>query len=198
MSLLSITLSPNSEDDRRRLVDALAILNAEDPSLVVRSVDEANVVVAAIGEHQLEILLDRLKREYGVHASIGVPSVVYKETITRVAEGEAKHAYRRHGRGHYAHVKLRVTPGLQGSGRNIEDQVIGEAIPTRFHESVDRGIRESLDRGTLGYEMDDIVVTFAMAPTTSRIRRTLRSERLPRWRCGVRCGNRHPSCSSRS
>jgi elongation factor G len=112
-----------------------------------------------MGELHLEIIVDRLKREFNVEASVGRPQVAYKETITRTADGEMKYARQTGGRGQYAHVKIHVFPADPGSGYTFENEIVGGAIPKEFIRPVDEGIREAVARGVLaGYPVDDVRV----------------------------------------
>lgn len=157
-ALLSIALSPRTDADRKNLARGLQKLMAEDPTL--RTEDgpsSGEVIVAATGELQLEIVLDRLKREFDVEAGVGRPQVAYKEAFTRSAEGEMKYAKQADGRGHYAHVRIRLHPGEAGSGYVFENRIAGGAIPDEFIPSVEESIRESLTCGVLdGHPVDDV------------------------------------------
>ncbi len=162
-ALLSLALTPATDRDRSKLIDAIRNLRGDDPRLGA-TVDEAtgSIVLAAMGEIHLEIAVDRLKREFGVDASVGRPRVAYAETIAGAAEGEAKYAATVEGRGQYAHVKLRLSPGIPGSGCVLENAVTGGAIPPQFFHAVDEGIRNATTRGMLGgYPVVDVrVVTY--------------------------------------
>jgi elongation factor G len=115
------------------------------------------VVIGAIGELQLEIVLDRLKREFNVDARVGRPQVAYKEGFTRSAEGEMKYTKQTDGGGQYAHAKIHLHPGESGSGYIFQNKIAGGAIPSEFIQSVDEGIKEALTRGVLaGYPVDDV------------------------------------------
>ena len=157
-ALLSIVLEPKTQADQKRLGHGLQKLTAEDPTLQVKT-DQATgeVVIAAIGELQLEIVLDRLKREFNVEASVGRPEVAYKETLTRPADGEMKYARQTGGRGQYAHVKIHLVPGEPGTGYVFENEIVVGTIPTDFITSIDEGIQEALTLGVLaGYPVDDV------------------------------------------
>jgi hypothetical protein len=117
------------------------------------------VVIAGMGELHLEIILDRLKREFKVEASVGRPQVAYKETLTRQADGEGRLARQSGGRGQYAHAKVHLYPGEPGSGYVFESAIIGGAIPTEFIKPIDEGIAEALTRGVLaGCPVDDVSI----------------------------------------
>ena len=112
-----------------------------------------------MGELHLEIIVDRLKREFGVEASVGKPQVAYKETLTRPADGEMKYAKQTGGRGQYGHAKIHLFPGEPGSGYVFENEVTQGAIPREFIKPVDEGIKEALTTGVLaGYPVDDVGV----------------------------------------
>jgi elongation factor G len=115
------------------------------------------VIIAGMGELHLEIIVDRLKREFNVEASVGKPQVAYKETLTRAADGEMKYAKQTGGRGQYGHVKIHLYPGEPGSGYVFENETKGGSIPKEYIKPVDEGIKEALTRGVLaGYPIDDV------------------------------------------
>jgi elongation factor G len=117
------------------------------------------VVIAGMGELHLEIIVDRLKREFNVEASVGRPQVAYKETLTRPADGEMRYAKQTGGRGQFAEVKIRVYPGDPGTGYVFENEISGGSIPREYIKPVDEGIKEALTRGVLaGYPIDDVRV----------------------------------------
>lgn len=157
-ALLSLALWPKTDADQDRLTDGLRRLIGEDPTLRVqdgRSTGE--VVIAAVGELQLEVVIDRLKREFNVEAGVGRPQVAYKEAFTRAADGEMKYAEKTGDRRQYAHVRVHVYPGEPGSGYVFENQITSGAIPNEFIRPVDEGVKEALTRGVLaGYPVDDI------------------------------------------
>jgi elongation factor G len=155
IALLSITAGPKTLDDAHQLARGLAHLMAEDPTLRATT-DQVTgeVVIAGVSELHLEIVLDRLKREFNVEAAVGRPRVARKETITRPAAGEAK--YLSEDR-QYAHVKIRLMPGGDGTGCAFESHTAGDAVPERFITSIDEGIREALTHGVVaGYPVDDV------------------------------------------
>lgn len=157
---LLLTLTPSTIADAARLTDALRQLSAEGVMFhVVKGQSGLDVTIACVHEGQLEIIIDRLKREFGVSASVSRPTVFYKETVTVPAEGEIKYARQISGRGLYAHVKLRVRPSGRGEGRRILNSVEGGAIPTRFIAPAMAGIREALEHGVLtDHPLDDVEV----------------------------------------
>lgn len=152
-ALISLDITPKTPADQQKLARALQVLAAEDPDLRVSAgVARDCTVIRATSEAHLEQVIDRLKRDFEVEASVGRPTVAYVETLTRSAEGSAKHVRIAHGHGEYAHVALRVHPADTGTAYSFEDTTIGGAIPKRFMTSIDSGIRESMASGVLrGY-----------------------------------------------
>ncbi|MGB2712727.1 MAG: hypothetical protein WBC51_01015 [Vicinamibacterales bacterium] len=159
-ALISLDITPKTPADREKLARALQALAAEDDQLKVRLGAEPDcTVIGATSESHLEQIIDRLKREFEVEASVGRPTVAYLETVTRSAEGSAKHVRMAHGHGEYAHVSLRLRPAEAGSGYTFEDTTIGGAIPKRFMRSIEGGIKESMANGVLrGYPIVDVRV----------------------------------------
>src|SRR5207237_2653102 len=158
--VISLAIEPKTKADQEKLGQGLGKLMAEDPTFRVKT-DQATgeVVIAGMGELHLEIIVDRLKREFNVDSHVGKPQVAYKETLTRPAEGEMKYAKQTGGRGQYGHVKIRVYPGEPGTGYVFEDEVTQGAIPKEFIKPVMEGIKEALTRGVLaGYPIDDVRV----------------------------------------
>jgi elongation factor G len=131
---------------------------SEDPTFRVKTDEQTGqVVIAGMGELHLEIIVDRLKREFGVEASVGKPQVAYKETLTRAADGEMRYAKQTGGRGQFAEVKIRLFPGEPGTGYIFENEIKGGTIPKEYIKPVDEGIKEALTRGVLaGFPIDDV------------------------------------------
>src|SRR5918995_3686295 len=153
-----IVLESMTKADQEKLGQGLGKLMAEDPTFRVKT-DPATgeVVIAGMGELHLEIIVDRLKREFNVEASVGRPQVAYKETLTRPADGEMKYAKQTGGRGQYGHAKIHLFPGEPGTGYVFENKITGGAIPKEFIKPIDEGIKEALTRGVLaGYPVDDV------------------------------------------
>jgi elongation factor G len=156
--VISLAIEPKTKADQEKLGHGLQKLMAEDPTFRVKT-DQATgeVVIAGMGELHLEIIVDRLKREFNVEASVGRPQVAYKETLTRPADGEMKYAKQTGGRGQYGHAKIHLYPGEPGSGYVFENEVTQGAIPKEFIKPIDEGIKEALTRGVLaGYPVDDV------------------------------------------
>jgi len=156
--VISLAIEPKTKADQEKLGAGMQKLMAEDPTFRVKTDQQTGeVVIAGMGELHLEIIVDRLKREFGVEASVGRPQVAYKETLTRPADGEMKYAKQTGGRGQYGHVKIHLFPGEPGSGYVFENEISGGSIPKEFIKPVDEGIKEALTRGVLaGYPIDDV------------------------------------------
>ena len=159
--VITLAIEPRTKADQEKLGQGLAKLTSEDPTFQVRTDDETGqVVVSGMGELHLEIIVDRLRREFGVAATVGRPQVAYRETLTRPAEAEGRYVKQTGGRGQYGHVKLRVAPGTAGQGLVFENRIFGGAIPKEFIASVEAGVREAVTTGILaGYPLEDVTVT---------------------------------------
>jgi len=159
--VISLAIEPKTKSDQERLGYALNRLSEEDPTFRVKSDQETGqTIIAGMGELQLEVLVDRMKREFKVEASVGQPQVAYKETITKEAEGEGKYIRQTGGRGQYGHCLLRIEPLPRGQGREFESKVVGGAIPREFIPPIEKGVIEKEDTGILaGYPVTDIKVT---------------------------------------
>jgi elongation factor G len=158
--VISLAIEPKTKADQEKLGAGMQKLMAEDPTFRVKTDQQTGeVVIHGMGELHLEIIVDRLKREFNVEASVGRPQVAYKETLTRPADGEMKYAKQTGGRGQYGHAKIHVYPGEPGSGYVFVNKITGGAIPKEFIKPVDEGIKEALTRGVLaGYPIDDVRV----------------------------------------
>jgi elongation factor G len=156
--VISLAIEPKTKADQEKLGVGLQKLMAEDPTFRVKTDQQTGeVVIAGMGELHLEIIVDRLKREFNVEASVGRPQVAYKETLTRAADGEMKYAKQTGGRGQYGHAKIHLFPGEPGTGYVFENKITGGSIPKEFIKPVDEGIKEALTRGVLaGYPVDDV------------------------------------------
>ncbi len=159
--VISLAIEPKTKADQEKLGQGLAKLTTEDPTFHVRTDDETGqVVVSGMGELHLEIIVDRLRREFGVAATVGRPQVAYRETLTRPAQAEGRYVKQTGGHGQYGHVKLRVVPGPAGDGFVFENRIFGGAIPKEFIASVEAGVREAVTTGILaGYPIEDVAVT---------------------------------------
>jgi elongation factor G len=156
--VIQLAIEPKTKADQEKLGAGLQKLMAEDPTFRVNT-DQATAqtVISGMGELHLEIIVDRLKREFNVEASVGRPQVAYKETLTRAADGEMKYAKQTGGRGQYGHAKIHLYPGEPGSGYVFENKITGGSIPKEYIKPVDEGIKEALTRGVLaGYPVDDV------------------------------------------
>ena len=156
--VISLSIEPKTKADQEKLGVGLGKLMAEDPTFRVKTDQQTGeVVISGMGELHLEIIVDRLKREFNVEASVGRPQVAYKETLTRSADGEMKYAKQTGGRGQYGHAKIHLYPGQPGTGYVFENKITGGSIPKEFIKPIDEGIKEALTRGVLaGYPVDDV------------------------------------------
>jgi len=159
--VIAVAIEPKTKSDQERLGVSLQKLATEDPSFRVKVDQETGqTLISGMGELHLEIIVDRLLREFKVDANVGKPQVAYKETIRREVERRGKFVRQTGGRGQYGDVKLRVSPLPPGSGFQFEDAVKGGAIPREYIPAVEKGVREALDNGVLaGYPIVDIKVT---------------------------------------
>lgn len=158
--VISLAIEPKTKSDQEKLGYALNRLAEEDPTFRVKTdVETGQTIIAGMGELQLEVLVDRMKREFKVEANVGQPQVAYKETITKVAEGEGKYIRQTGGRGQYGHCLLRIEPLPRGQGREFVSEVVGGAIPREFISPIEKGVIEKEDTGILaGYPVTDIKV----------------------------------------
>jgi elongation factor G len=158
--VISLAIEPKTKADQEKLGVGLQKLMAEDPTFRVNTDQQtAQTIIRGMGELHLEIIVDRLKREFNVEATVGKPQVAYKETLTRSADGEMKYAKQTGGRGQYGHAKIHVHPGQPGTGYIFVNEIKGGAIPKEFVKPIDEGIKEALTRGVLaGYPIDDVKV----------------------------------------
>jgi len=159
--VINIAVEPKTKADQEKMSLALAKLAEEDPSFRVYTDEESGqTIIAGMGELHLEIIVDRLKREFKVEAEIGQPQVAYRETIKVETTKEHKYAKQSGGRGQYGHVFLTVTPREPGEGYAFENKITGGAIPKEYIPAVDKGVQEAMQNGVMaGYPMVDIKVT---------------------------------------
>jgi elongation factor G len=158
--VVSLSIVPKSRGDQDKLGKGLAKLTEEDPTFLVHTDEETKeVVLTGMGELHLEIIVDRLKEEFGVEAIVGQPKVAYRETVVDKSEGEGKHIKQSGGRGQYGHVLLRVFPAQPGEGFEFIDAIKGGSIPRSFIPAVEKGVIEAMDRGVyVGYPVVDVKV----------------------------------------
>jgi elongation factor G len=158
--VIAVAVEPKSKADQERLGEALAKLSEEDPTFKVRVDDETGqTLISGMGELHLEILVERMRREFKVDANVGRPEVTYKETISVPSEVNFKFARQTGGHGQYAHVVMAIAPAAAGSGLIFQNKIVGGAIPQHFIPAVEKGVREAMESGVLaGYSMIDIVV----------------------------------------
>jgi elongation factor G len=158
--VLSVAIEPLSQADSDRLAISLDRLAEEDPTFHVRAdIDTGQTLISGMGELHLEVLIDRMKREFGLEANVGRPQVSYKETITQASEARGRFVKQSGGRGQYGDVTIRITPA-PGKGIVWENQIIGGAIPREFVMPVERGIRDAMENGVLaGYPLVDVKIT---------------------------------------
>ena len=156
--VISLAIEPKTKADQEKLGQGMAKLMAEDPTFRVRTDEQTGqVVIAGMGELHLEIIVDRLKREFSVEASVGKPQVAYKETLTAPAQGDGRFVRQTGGRGQYGHAKIRLMPLPPGTGYQFENEIVGGSIPREYIKPIDQGIQEALTRGILaGYPIDDV------------------------------------------
>ncbi len=159
--VISLAIEPKTKVDQEKLGFALKRLTEEDPTFQVKSNHETGqTIISGIGELQLEIMVDRMKREFGVLANVGAPQVAYKETVKGQAEAEGKYIRQSGGRGQYGHCYLRIEPKPRGEGFEFKNAIKGGAIPAEFITSVEKGVKESIENGVLlGYPVVDVKVT---------------------------------------
>jgi elongation factor G len=159
--VISMAIEPKTKIDQEKMGMALSRLAEEDPTFRVRSDPETlQTIIAGMGELHLDIIVDRMKREFKVESNVGKPQVAYKETITRQAEGEGKYIRQTGGRGQYGHCLLKVEPLERGKGFEFEDAIKGAAIPNEFIPAVEKGVKEAKEKGVLaGYPLVDLKVT---------------------------------------
>lgn len=158
--VISLAIEPKSKADREKLSTALSSLSEEDPTFRVSSNEETGqTIIAGMGELHLEILHDRMKREFNVDANIGKPQVSYKETITTPGVAKTKFVKQSGGRGQYAHVELEIEPNEPGKGNEVVSKIVGGVIPKEYIPAVIKGIEEGLSSGVLaGYSLVDVKV----------------------------------------
>ncbi len=159
--VIHVAVEPKTKADQEKMGIALGRLAQEDPSFRVKTDVETNqTIISGMGELHLEILVDRMKREFAVEANIGSPQVAYREAIKKSVEQEGKFVKQSGGKGQYGHVNLRIEPNEQGKGYEFVDAIKGGSVPREFIPAVDKGLKETIKAGVLaGYPIEDVKVT---------------------------------------
>ena len=159
--VISVAVEPKTKADQEKMGVALGKLAQEDPSFRVHTDEESGqTIISGMGELHLDILVDRMKREFKVEANIGRPQVAYRETVRQEVEAEGKFVRQSGGRGQYGHVKIRLTPLQPGEGYEFDNAIVGGVVPREYISSVDKGIQESMESGVIaGYPVVDVKVT---------------------------------------
>ncbi|MBH0202893.1 MAG: elongation factor G [Nitrospira sp.] len=159
--VIAMAIEPKTKQDQEKMGFALQKLAQEDPSFRVRTDEEtAQTIIAGMGELHLEIIVDRMLREFKVEANVGKPEVAFRETIRRKAEAESKYIKQTGGRGQYGHVVLTVEPSEPGKGLEFINKVVGGAVPREYIPAIEKGVRERMETGVVaGYPLRDVKVT---------------------------------------
>jgi len=158
--VISVAIEPNSKQDAEKMGMAMQKLAEEDPTFKIHTDEETlQTIISGMGELHLDIIVDRMKREFGVMANVGAPQVAYKETIRQTAEAEGKYIKQSGGRGQYGHCWLRVEPNETGKGFEFIDEIKGGTIPREYIAPIEKGVKEAMTKGVIaGYPMVDIKV----------------------------------------
>jgi elongation factor G len=158
--VIHVAVEPRSQADQEKMATALGKLAAEDPSFSVRTDEESGqTIIGGMGELHLDIIVDRMKREFNVEANIGKPQVAYRETIRKKVEAEGKFVRQTGGRGQYGHVWIRIEP-IDGEGYEFVDEIVGGVVPREYIGAVDKGIQEQMQNGVLaGYPLQGVKAT---------------------------------------
>jgi elongation factor G len=159
--VISVAVEPKTKADQEKMGIALNKLAQEDPSFRVHTDEESGqTIISGMGELHLEIIVDRMKREFGVAANVGAPQVAYRETIKKTVEQEGKYVRQTGGRGQYGHVWLRIEPREPGAGYEFVNGIVGGVVPREYIPAVDKGVQEQIQNGILaGYPVVDVKVT---------------------------------------
>ncbi len=159
--VISVAVEPKTKADQEKMGMALGKLAQEDPTFKVHTdPDSGQTIISGMGELHLEIIVDRMMREYKVEANVGKPQVAYRETIRKKSEAEGKYIRQTGGRGQYGHAKIRLEPQEPGKGYEFVNEIVGGSVPKEFIKPIDQGIREAMEGGVLaGYEMVDVKAT---------------------------------------
>ena len=156
--VISVAVEPKTKGDQEKMGVALGKLAQEDPTFkVMTDPDSGQTIISGMGELHLEIIVDRMMREFNVQANVGKPQVAYRETIRKQSQAEGKYIRQTGGSGQYGHVKIRIEPNEPGKGYEFVNEVVGGTVPKEYVKPVDQGIKEAMEGGVLaGYEMVDI------------------------------------------
>ena len=159
--VISVAVEPRTKADQEKMGVALSKLAQEDPSFRVRTDEESGqTIISGMGELHLEIIIDRMKREFSVEANVGAPQVAYRETIRKTVEQEGKFVRQSGGRGQYGHVYLRIEPLEAGAGYEFVNDIVGGVVPREYIPAVDKGVQEQMKNGVIGgYPVVDVKVT---------------------------------------
>jgi elongation factor G len=159
--VISVAVEPKTKADQERMGIALQKLAKEDPSFRVATDEESGqTIISGMGELHLDIIVDRMRREFGVEANVGKPQVAYRETIRKAVEQEGKFVRQSGGRGQYGHVFIKIEPQQAGSGYEFENAIVGGVVPKEYIGAVDKGIKEQMENGVIaGYPVVDVKVT---------------------------------------
>jgi elongation factor G len=159
--VISVAIEPRTKVDQEKMGVALQRLGKEDPSFRVHTDQESGqTIISGMGELHLEIIVDRMKREFKVDANVGKPQVAYRETIRGTVDSEGKFVRQSGGRGQYGHVWLKIEPREAGKGYEFVNGIVGGAVPREFIPAVDKGIQEAVQTGVIaGYPIVDVKVT---------------------------------------
>ena len=159
--VISLAIEPKTKADQEKMGYALNKLSDEDPTFTIKTNHETGqTIISGMGELHLEIIVDRMKREFNVDAGTGAPQVAYKETVKKSAEGEGKYIRQSGGRGQYGHCFIKIEPQVRGVGYEFVNAIKGGAIPGEFIPAVEKGIKDALENGVLaGYPTVDVKIT---------------------------------------
>jgi len=159
--VISVAVEPKTKADQEKMGIALGKLAQEDPSFRVKTDEESGqTIISGMGELHLEIIVDRLKREFSVDANVGNPQVAYRESLRKSVEQESKFVRQSGGRGQYGHVYLRIEPQKPGAGYEFVNEIVGGSVPKEYIPAVDKGVQEQMQNGVLaGYPIEDVKVT---------------------------------------
>src|SRR5437016_7670831 len=159
--VIAVAVEPKTKGDQEKMGVALSKLAQEDPTFKVHTdPDSGQTIISGMGELHLEIIVDRMMREYKVEANVGKPQVAYRETVRKHAEAEGKYIRQTGGRGQYGHAKIYLDPQPPGTGYEFVNDIVGGSVPKEFIKPIDQGIQEALEGGVLaGYPMVDVKAT---------------------------------------